>query len=280
MRFLLRQPLLHFLLLGGLLHLGLGALPQPPESLTLSGWAPGLTRQSQIDEEILLREALALHLDERDGVARSRILQNMRFAFPESSASDTELLREAQRLGMNQRDRVVRLRLVERMRQRLTQAAPLTEADLADYLARHADRYRQAARYGFEQLFFSADRKDAAPRAAAALAQLRLGQAATGDPFLLGSEMAPESESGLAQRFGAGFAAAVATAPVQQWSGPHASAYGLHLVRVTQQLPARAADAQALRAQLAYAALAEREQATLQAALVELRRRYAVEQRS
>jgi len=45
----------------------------------------------------------------------------------------------------------------------------------------------------------------------------------------------------IASTLGAGFAQALASAPVGRWSGPIASAYGWHLVRVLERRPAREA---------------------------------------
>jgi len=42
----------------------------------------------------------------------------------------------------------------------------------------------------------------------------------------------------IARDFGAGFAGQVETAPLGQWSGPIASSFGMHLVRVTARSPA------------------------------------------
>lgn len=295
----LRSPLLHFLLLGGLLFAAQKLLPQSPGAITLSpaeierlrqdwqresGRAPTgpelvAALQSRVDEEILLREALRLKLDERDGVARRRLLQNMRFAFPDTQADEARLLHEAQRLGMNTRDRVVRQRLTELMRQRLEGAPALSDADIAGYVARHAARYGAPARTGFRQIFFSRDRRGAGRAAQVALAQLRSGRETgiAGDPFLLGERFAPASETEIAQRFGGSFAQALAQAPEAQWVGPLESPFGLHLVRIESRRAPLPPDLAAVRPQAAYAALAERESAVLRAALVQLRQRYRVQ---
>lgn len=295
----LRSPVAHFLLLGSLLFAAQRGLAPADRSIALStaeteqlrqnwqrttGRAPTAAEfraavQARVDEEILLQEALAQGLDERDSVARERLLRNLRFAFPDHPADDASLLREARRLGMNRRDRVVRQRLIERMRQKLGQGASLSEAEVRDYIARHGERYGQPVRYAFRQYFFSRDQRGAQLEGSAngALAQLRAGRSAAGDPFLLGERFTAATQTDIARNFGATFASDIASAPVRQWSGPYESPYGLHLVWIDERLEAQPADAQALRAQAAYAALTEREHAAVQQALVALRQRYRVD---
>ena len=60
-----------------------------------------------------------------------------------------------------------------------------------------------------------------------------------GDPTLLPSSMPLTDRQGIAQMFGDDFAAAVVALPVGDWQGPVPSAFGLHLVRVTDRWPGR-----------------------------------------
>ncbi|MGH8517077.1 MAG: peptidyl-prolyl cis-trans isomerase, partial [Panacagrimonas sp.] len=91
---LLRAPLLHFLVLGGLIH---AVLALRPETIVLAdrdlaeidaqwlretGRAPSpaeraASRQRAADEEMLVREALRLGLETRDPVVRARLLRNI-----------------------------------------------------------------------------------------------------------------------------------------------------------------------------------------------------------
>lgn len=294
----LRSPLLHFLLLGSLVFAGERWL-MPHQAIHLSaaeveqlrqhwqlqaGRAPtepelAAAVQTRVDEEILLNEALSQGLDARDSVARERLLLNLRFAFPDSGADDASLLAEARRLGMNRRDRVVRQRLIERMRQQLGRGATLVEADVQDHIARNADRYARPARLSFRQLFFSSDRRGERLQRDVALAfeQLRAGQQPAADPFLLGHQFSAATEAEIGQRFGIAFAKEITAAPQGRWSGPYASPYGLHLVWIDERQDAQPADPQAVRAQAAYAALTEREQAAMQQGLAQLRQQYRVE---
>lgn len=302
----LRKPVLHFLLLGGLLFLGKqwwpAAMPAGADPIRVSpaelerirgvwaretGSAPDAkaldaSLRRYADEEILLREALRLGLDDKDPVARERLVLNMRFALgyaDEAQVDDGALLEQARTLGMNRRDLVVRRRLIQVMEMRIVSGAVPTEKALRAHVAAHPERYGQGAQLGFRQVFVSAERADAASAAASLLGRLRSGAAAVpaGDPFLLGNVFAPQTHAQLAKNFGGEFADALARMPEGAWSGPLRSVYGLHLVRVEQRIPAQAADFARVRDQAAYALLPEREAQTLRETLERLRERYPLE---
>lgn len=296
----LRQPLLHFLLLGGLLYEAMPLLPEMarPEPIEISapqlaawqtdwrrqlGRAPDVAEwqaymQQRVDEEILLREALRRRLDQTDGVTRERLIRNLRFAFPETTDNDSELLAQARLLQMPVRDAVVRRRLVQLMEQRITGQAELTAETLQTYLQRHPQRHLAEGHVSFAQVFFEG--RDAEARARVVLDSLPVSDrgAGVGDPFLLGREFTGLSLVQLQQQFGEAFARLAQVAPLGKWQGPVASVYGWHLLRVISRSAASVgAHQQGQSLQMSYAALAEQEQVVLQQALQRLRHRYRVE---
>jgi hypothetical protein len=112
---LVREPLLHFLLLGALLYWA-GTLPKKAGSITRQTrvevprsevnrmrevWSMQWHRaprpeelQSLIDEyvreEVLYREAIAMGLDRNDGIVRRRLVQKMEFLGQPGLAAGTE----------------------------------------------------------------------------------------------------------------------------------------------------------------------------------------------
>jgi len=60
-----------------------------------------------------------------------------------------------------------------------------------------------------------------------------------GDRLMLGSFYSKETEQSISAAFGDGFTRALAELPVGVWHGPMESAYGLHLVRVTERTDSR-----------------------------------------
>lgn len=294
----LRQPLLHFLVLGGLLLAAQRTVLHDyfPDTIVIPAgvseqlrarWQTALGRdpserewqaslQSYVDEEILLREALRQGLDEDDPVARERLLRNIRFAFPGTAMDESQQLRAARRLGMAEQDVVVRRRLGIVMEKRIAGAVPVTDAALQDYLARHADRYQSPQRYRWQHLFF--DGPDASVRAQNALQRLHAGQpAGASDAFLGGTEFTASTERDMRRILGLETAEAIVNAAPGLWQGPLVSAYGVHLVRVEERMAPTEADWAALRPQLAYALLPELEQAAVKAELQRLRASYRVE---
>ena len=299
---LLRAPLLHFLVLGALLRALWALVPEPPTVRVEAGaedvarlrrdWRAETGRwpdagelrasvERFLDEQALLAEALGEGLDVRDPVARERLLQNLRFVSPGHEGDDASALAEARALGMPASDLVVRRRLVQLMEHRLAEELPPDEAALRAYVAAHPERYGVPERLRLRQVFFSADRPEARGRASAAMARLAadsgIDPSALGDPSLLTAPSAvPQDETQLARRYGAAFAAALRGASAGRWLGPLPSAYGWHLVRIDERLPATAPDFAAVRARAAWAWRAEQQQRRLPAQIAPLRARHGL----
>jgi hypothetical protein len=243
-----------------------------------------LLRQ-EIDDQILLHEAVARGLARGDRVVRTRLAQLA--SFVGESGGEEELVHDARRLGLDKSDLVVRRYLVQTMRLiagRPGRGDTVTEADLAAWFEAHRDQYRQPARIDLTHVYLSRDRRRAtlAADAAALLARLRAGRVppgrakGLGDPFIRGCELTANSPGDLDRTFGPGFADAVAGLPVGVWSGPIPSAYGLHLVWVRRRAPATTPPLAAVRNQVVQALLEERRQARIRKRLDEWRRRYVV----
>jgi hypothetical protein len=234
LRRLIREPLLHFLLLGLLLFLLYnlvsgqrggadrrivitdaiiasivqsyqGTWQRPPTPSELKGLIANRVR-----EEILYREGVAMGLDRDDSVIRRRVLQKVDVLTEES----------------------------------LGQQAP-SDAVLAAWLQKNATHYAQPAVLDFEQVLFDPARRGARLRSdvATALARLRAGAdpATLGDRSLLPVRTSASPADLVARDFGEDFAAALITLPVGAWQGPVRSGYGVHLVRVTRRIAGRPA---------------------------------------
>ena len=229
-----REPLVHFLALGALLFIAFnvwgsresgGRVVVTPTLVEHLADTFALTWQRRptseelvalvddhVKEEILYREALALGLDKDDVVIRRRLRQKMEFL-----SEDTAIMAEP------------------------------SDEDLAQYLAGHPDDFRVESLTSFRHIFLSSDRRGAALDADASrlLDELRSGTideaeaTKRGDPFLLASNFDAVSEHALGAQLGDGFAAALVGLPVGVWSGPIESAYGKHLVFITERTQGR-----------------------------------------
>ena len=215
-RKLLREPLLQFLLVGGLL---LGAdtwrnSAQAPESSA----PPIVVPAARV-------EALS-----GDGKSTAAVQAGIQ-TFVEEEA----LLHEARRLGLDLSDLIVRRRLLQKMEFVLEDRESVGEPsddELRAWLEAHEATYREAPHVSFEHRFFSRARRGEAARAAAegALAN----PLTPGDDFMAGAKFDRLAAADVARRFGADAATAIASLPVAPgWQGPIASAHGWHVVRVT-----------------------------------------------
>jgi hypothetical protein len=311
MRRLVRAPLVHFLLLGlALLALeeswqrygpggprpriimGAAELGRLRKSWSLDhGAAPTAAEEAQlvrdaVDEEILYREALARGFDRTDEASRERLVRLGGFVGEERGDRDA-LEREARQLGLERSDLVLRRHLIEMARLSigwLSAAEMPSEADLQAYLARHADEFAPPERVRLTHVYLSAAARGErlAPDAAALLATLRRtgvrpeDAPALGDAFIRGARL-DLARSDLERCFGAGFADAVDTVPVGEWTGPIASAYGLHLVWVQARESGPLPGLDAVRGRVVHGWLREQSDARAHATMTALRARYDVE---
>ena len=124
---------------------------------------------------------------------------------------------------------------------------PPTEEEIEAFFALRRERYRLPAVLSFSQIYLSADQRGAGVEQAAIdlLARLRLedpdSDALTswGDPIMLDTSYADQTERDVSAAFGELFAEAVVRLPIGEWQGPVSSGYGLHLVKVTEREESR-----------------------------------------
>jgi hypothetical protein len=233
-RKVLREPLVHFLVLALLIFVAYGALNRSdtsaPERIVITQakieqiaglfartWQRSPTSvelkgliDEYVREEVYYREALKLGLETDDTVIRRRLRQKMEFL--NDAASET--------------------------------LSP-TEAELAEYLNAHAAKFAVEPAIAFHHIYFNPERRGDKTNedALAALEALRsnpaLDPALVGDATLLPSKLPLTSKASVSQTFGAQFADEVAKAPPGNWIAPIKSTFGLHVVRVQEARPGR-----------------------------------------
>jgi peptidyl-prolyl cis-trans isomerase C len=316
LRRLLRAPVVHFLLAGGLLfalapgpggarHMPAAGAAREPITFTAqalerlrSDWTerfgtPPSPQEERsllaraVDEEILFREALALGFD-RNKVVRGRLVQIGGFLGLAPEEDEPSLDREARSLDLTRSDPVVRRHLVEMMRVALEKPRRSdlpSESELARYYERTSAHWARPARVRLTHVYLAADQHRAAldTDAADLLDELRRGGVSpaealsAGDPFPRGNGPILASRADLDRAFGAGFFDAVSGLDTGTWAGPVRSSYGLHLVWIHDRLPARLRPLASVRSQVLLDYLNERGTERLQATLQALRAAYPVE---
>ena len=232
---LLKEPLLHFLLLGAALFVTYNfvskrdtaepgrivvtqgriknlaiifsrAWKRPPTEQELAGLV-----QDYIREEVYYREALAMGLDRDDTIIRRRLRQKLEFVTDDIAAM-----------------------------------AEPTDAELTDYLKAHPDAFRVERRFTFSQVYFNPDKhgENLTRDATDLLIQLQhkgrdADLSALGDSFLLERRFAAAPIGEIAKQFGQEFAVRLGDLPTGQWHGPVESGYGVHLVLVEERTEGR-----------------------------------------
>jgi peptidyl-prolyl cis-trans isomerase C len=193
------------------------------------------------------------------------------------------LYREALALGLDLADLVVRRRLVQKMEVlAFADCAPLGDAGVMDYFLVHRERYRLPETVSFTHAFFSTAVRGgrAAEDARAARIGLQRSGAADaagmGDPPVVASPVTAATRRQVADRFGAEFADAVFALTPGAWDGPAASAYGQHLVLVTEHAPGRLPELAEVSGRVAADMDAERRAGAVDAMYARLRAQYEV----
>lgn len=231
---LLREPLLHFLALGGLIFVLFTAL---------SGPAPGPADAIVIGAERI--EQLAKGFQ---AVWRRPPTDNELRAIIDDFVREEIYYREALALGLDRNDTMVRRRLRQKMEFLTDSGAELLEpvaGELEAHLLANEKAFRRGPRLAFEQIFLGQNpdqesterlfsRLQSGPVAEPVAHSSTLGKH-TLLPAQLGLSP-PEAVDGV---FGKGFFNRLAVLTPGVWAGPVASAYGVHLVRIGESLAAR-----------------------------------------
>ncbi len=227
---ILREPLLHFMVLGALVFVAARALDSD-------------AGRYRIDAGPEQRARIATTYLQQYGVKPTE--SQLRYLLDQYVRSEI-LFREGLALGLDRDDEIVRRRVVQKIEflNEDTDAIDASDGDLERFFASHQSRYITPAAVSFTQVYFSADPRgevDAHRRADAALALLRKGAAvATGDVFDGGTDLAGLNNPDAQRLFGdSQLSAALFSAPAGEWAGPFRSAFGWHLVRISQRDPAQ-----------------------------------------
>jgi hypothetical protein len=229
MKKLFREPLFHFLLLGGLIF-------------AVHAWRN--TQRTEANDAARIEVSAATIERLKDGwtrqFQRTPNTDDMR-GMVEGHIREEVLCREALAMGLDRDDTIVRRRLAQKMEfltQDITTSVPPDEASLAGYFAQNAERYGPPAQVSFRHVYFSREKRGAnlevgVKEAQAALQGGKASDEEYGDAFLQPFEFTNQSEADIAGIFGKEFAAALMQSPESTWIGPVTSTYGVHLVQVT-----------------------------------------------
>jgi len=230
---MLREPLLHFFVLGA----GLFAL---------FAWLRGplAAAPERIHVETARIEQLALGFER---TWQRPPTQEELAGLVDEFVREEILYREALALGLDRDDTIVRRRMRQKLEFLSEDIAPVAEPDdaaLVRQLTEHADAYRIEPQVALRQVFVSRDRRGDAASGHAQVLLARLsadpGADEAGDASLLPASLPLAPLAEVARVFGSAFAEEVVKLAPGRWSGPVESGFGLHLVFVEQRVEGRA----------------------------------------
>jgi hypothetical protein len=231
---LLKEPLLHFVIFGGILF-------------AVYGWLNNSSDDSRV-QQVLIDEGEAnwlRHMWIRQW-QREPTRQEIRGLLTDF-LSEELLYREARAMGLDEDDIIVRRRLAQKLSFLIEDTARFavpSDYDLRRFYEAHPQRFESEATVSFTHVYFSPEaRKDVQADAKAALALLSrappIRAKEIGDPSLIDARFHDVTKQAVASVFGPEFARAVFALKQGAWEGPIASGYGLHLVRVSEIKPAQ-----------------------------------------
>jgi len=271
MKTIIKEPLLHFVLIGIVLFFAWSIWGGESEAESTrivvdtsqvnrirDAWSAQWKRsptpselenliREYIQEEILYREAVAMGLDNEDTIVRRRLAQKMRFLI-----------------------------------QDIADHQQPSEEELRVFFSDNQALFRQPARVSFTHIYFSQDRRAARALidAKSALKGLRNSQKqrapSLGDPFMLNYDYAQLTQIETGKLFGKQFAAHIFDLQPGVWQGPVQSGYGIHLLRVVDVIPARVPDFSEVVGQVREQYAAFQRQKTNDAAMKQLKERYEI----
>jgi peptidyl-prolyl cis-trans isomerase C len=275
MKRLLREPLVHFLLLGALLFAGYAYFDrgrggvEPSKQIQLSRddlaqlamlfqsqWKRDPTPEefarmveTKVQEEVLYREGLAMGLDKDDTIVKRRMAQKMQFIAEDVAAARTP-----------------------------------TSAELIAWFEKNTDKFREPPRVSFRHLYFAPDKRgtraqgdavDALAKLAGQPEDTRLA-ATLADPFMFQEYYRDRAPGFLGKEFGPKFALAVVKLPTGSWQGPIESGFGWHLVYVDTLVPGRVPPFEEIEGDVKKAWLSEQKATAWEKAYEDMRAKYTV----
>lgn len=234
----LGEPLIHFIVIGGLLFTVYGAM-HPNSAQT-----PGSRRiELTVDDLRQLEISFASQWErqpspqELAGLVEERVREEV-------------LYREAMALGLDKDDAIIKRRLAQKMgflAEDVAAARAPTEVELKAWFEKNSNRFALPPRANFRLLYFSPDRRgqrarDDAARALRALSgrpEDSSAAAALADRFMFPEYYDDRTPEQLAKDFGPKFAQELFQLKPGAWQGPIESGLGWHLIWIESITPSR-----------------------------------------
>lgn len=230
---ILREPLIHFLLLGGMLFALYSFLNKDeinPEDYTIH------ITQSDVDRLVKAYQKNWNSSPDRATLA----------AIIDEEVNTELLYREALRMNLDHNDEIIRRRLKQKFEflvKDLVSLDQTSEKDLQSFYQEHPQSYQYPKTISFSQIYFSPDkRKNPQQDAITLFSQIDnqsslLAFKQKGDDFHLPTDFIKKNKESVRQDFGKQFADSLFQINQPGWASPILSGYGYHLVYLENILP-------------------------------------------
>ncbi len=228
----LREPLVQFLFLGGLIYLAYAFFAPQTEEENERSIVVNASKVQWMHNSWQQRWNRLPTKEELDGLIQQYI-------------KETVLYKEAVYMGLDKGDGIIRRRLaqkVEFLAKDLVIYTPPTEEDLKKYYEEHQDKYKPDVTYTFTQIYFDPDKRgdstldDANKVKEKLVAQGSMLQKieGLGDDYMTANYFVANTPMEIRKNFGSGFAQSVMELKAGVWHGPVLSGFGTHLVFINE----------------------------------------------
>ena len=229
---ILREPLLHFFLIGAAIY-GAYAFYGAPDQAAMDDDRRIVVDEERVEGFIASWQARMYRpptQEELNGLIERYIRESIYY-------------QEAVAMGLDQDDPVTRRRMAQKLEFLTKDVAALNQpadGELERFFEENADRYKSPDLITFTHIFLDPDKRgdatlDDANKLLADLQASGASSTATaekGDLSMLPNDFFRQPELQVSKSFGSGFAASVMTLEPGRWHGPVLSGYGTHLVYV------------------------------------------------
>ena len=273
MKKLLSEPLLHFLLIGGLIFF---IYDMKSEELIADDNKSIVITEAKIDQLLNQWQRRWKRLpsqQELQGLVRTHIHEEV-------------LYREALAMGLDKDDTVVRQRMtrkIEFISNDLASLAKPTDDQLQTYLDSYPGKFLLPGKISFSQVYFNADKRgeQAQNDISKLLAELSQNSpdvdiSTLGDSFMGGQVYNSLNDFEVSRLFGDIFKEQLFELATDKWLGPVESGYGLHLVRIDSRTAPRAPALSLVREKVQIEWMTEQQKKANTAFYAELHKRYEI----
>lgn len=246
---LLREPLVQFLIGGALLYAALALFSpeqlDPDDPYTIRVSDPALVTYLQYQDKAFDPASAQKILSGLSAPEKELLTEEF--------IRDEIMVREAFALGLDQNDEVIRQRLIQKMdfifQGFPEDAAEISEAELTSYFEANQSQYEIPASATFTHIFYNTRTRTAEAAMTAAQDQIKAftNQPASfedagefGDRFYFLRNYVDRSQRMIEDHFGTEMADQIFNqVPNGTWAGPFTSKYGVHLVYLRDKTAAR-----------------------------------------